>query len=423
MPRENHPGKSSLTRLKGYYLQNFHRHRGLRFLKGIWLILAGVLLLGHTAVQAESYIRVYKKGVLYYHFPIREHHSRPAEVNPQASFPAADQPYNLRASIIEAARRLEASRYPEDTLQGKADALPAAYCSNAQGNMGTGPGYLDRMLGKGGYCSPLAGVPDNLDSRRINLHQVFSLNPETQASFREACSSFFQDALNHNPLLGHRKSSPLHPAASSRLGYCFPVAWPFSFRDSWGEPRPGGRSHHAVDIFAGEGTPVYAITAGVIHKLAVWPNAGITLLLRGQDGQGYSYMHLQGYAPGIVEGKTVQSGELIAYVGRTGFLWESAHLHLQIYVDHRFEKAALVNPYSLLVGLCNGQGVSESPAQQIARRRMPEVEVARHGTLKLYSFAPQRQKTHQSRVEDLSALVTNYLLKKDYWTTPAKQIP
>ena len=92
-------------------------------------------------------------------------------------------------------------------------------------------------------------------------------------------------------------------ADSNPLSYCFPVAPPYSFRDTWGDWRSGGRFHHAVDIVACDGTPVYAITSGVIHTLATWDSAGISLILRGQDGRGYGYMHLQEYAEGIVEGK------------------------------------------------------------------------------------------------------------------------
>ena len=70
-------------------------------------------------------------------------------------------------------------------------------------------------------------------------------------------------------------------------------------------------------------------------------------------------MHLQGYAEGIVEGKTVQRGELIAYVGRTGIKESAAHLHLPVYPDHSFARGEFLDPYGLLVQLCNGQGVTD----------------------------------------------------------------
>ncbi|MGZ8601978.1 MAG: murein hydrolase activator EnvC family protein, partial [Actinomycetota bacterium] len=44
-----------------------------------------------------------------------------------------------------------------------------------------------------------------------------------------------------------------------------PVNGPNSFVDSFGDPRPGGRSHAGIDMIAAAGTPVAAVHAGTVH--------------------------------------------------------------------------------------------------------------------------------------------------------------
>lgn len=435
-------------------MQNSSHHKGVRLLRGICSLIAGVLLLGQAPALAESYIRVYKKGVVYYHFPIREH-PQPRQAKPgssawwegsavspartplpgeQAGIPEADQAQNLRARVVDEAMRLDARHLPQAdfpeappdlrrTEPKKAPHAQGVTLRDGRENLERGPQYLEKVLGRLGYRPPLVAVADNPDSRRIYHPLVLSPSPESRALIQELCKNFLHNAREQHPPMTAGKLSPNRLADLTQPRYCFPVAWPYSFQDTWGDPRGGGRTHQAVDICASEGTPVYAITAGIIHKLAVWPNAGITLLLKGQDGKGYGYMHLQGFAPGIVEGKAVQPGELIAYVGRTGIISDLPHLHLQVYADHGFERNELLNPYNLLVELCNGKGVINSPNQRIARQWMPGLQVIRKGTMKIYSFAPSRQKVRPRGGEDLSALLSDYLLKKEYWTAPARQTP
>jgi murein DD-endopeptidase MepM/ murein hydrolase activator NlpD len=414
--------------------QNYRPEKVSQFLRRIWPIIVGVLLLGHTAAPARPYLRVCKKGVIFYYFSSREH-SQPQEtglnttarrpLRPQpltvttpmemaALIPNPDQRHNLRPWVIKAVTRMESKfstkasspQGAQDLMHlrlGKTNDLQIVNPGDLTENIWMGTRYLGRLWGK---FESRALEAYNGGSQRV--HRPLDLSPvrETRALVRDVCNNFLKYTQEQHPELGQGQPG-YRFTGSNQLGYSFPVAPPFSFRDTWGEYRSGGRYHHAVDIFAPEGTPVYAITAGVIHQLAIWRGAGITLLMRGQDGKGYGYMHLQRYAAGIFAGRTVKPGELIAYVGRTGIQRDAAHLHLQVYADHHFCRDDLVNPYGLLVQLCNGLGVTDLFHQRIAGLQVPVGESRNFRTEVISGVVIQRGRGSQRRAGDYSTRLTN----------------
>jgi murein DD-endopeptidase MepM/ murein hydrolase activator NlpD len=93
-------------------------------------------------------------------------------------------------------------------------------------------------------------------------------------------------------------------------------------------------SHHdypAADIGAPAGSPVYALSSGVV--LQAWPapsaRCGVGLTLRTGDGLSWTYCHLAVLDPAIAAGSAVSAGTPVGLVGSTGHA-TGPHLHLQL---------------------------------------------------------------------------------------------
>jgi murein DD-endopeptidase MepM/ murein hydrolase activator NlpD len=119
----------------------------------------------------------------------------------------------------------------------------------------------------------------------------------------------------------------------------------WSFVDSFGAPRAGGRVHQGIDVFAARGTPVVANAAGHLTHVQ-GANAGLAYYLQAIDGLTYYGAHLDTYARG--EGP-VAAGEVIGSVGNTGNAATTPpHLHFSM----ERPDGTILNPYTALAGAC-----------------------------------------------------------------------
>jgi murein DD-endopeptidase MepM/ murein hydrolase activator NlpD len=121
---------------------------------------------------------------------------------------------------------------------------------------------------------------------------------------------------------------------------------PYSYVDSWGAPRSGGRSHQGTDVMAPHGARVFAFVNGTVSRESSSANGGIQLYLQGDNGVEYFYAHLSGYA--VPTGARVRSGQLIAYNGQTGNArYTAPHVHFEVHLG-----GGPVNPYPYLKRVC-----------------------------------------------------------------------
>ncbi len=121
-----------------------------------------------------------------------------------------------------------------------------------------------------------------------------------------------------------------------------PIAkgFPFSHYDDFGVGRTYGyrRRHLGHDMMAQVGTPVMAVETSVVEIMGWNKYGGWRIGLRSLDGKRYYYFaHLRKNRPyheSLKEGEIVKAGDVIGYVGRSGYSTtentnniDESHLH------------------------------------------------------------------------------------------------
>jgi peptidoglycan LD-endopeptidase LytH len=149
------------------------------------------------------------------------------------------------------------------------------------------------------------------------------------------------------------KIAPSPPLNIEKLMIPVNGVGPHQLRDTYSDTRSDGRTHNAIDIMAARGTPVLATADGFIRRLFYSERGGNTLYQFNADSSMvFYYAHLESYANGVVEGKPVKRGEVIAYVGDTGNAGAgNYHLHFAIWTItdvKKFFRGENINPYPLL---------------------------------------------------------------------------
>ena len=122
-----------------------------------------------------------------------------------------------------------------------------------------------------------------------------------------------------------------------------PVAGPNSFVDSFGWPRPGGRTHQGIDLIDAYGTPVVTVAPGNSRGASNTLGGNAVVVEHDSGGDYTYYAHLSSYGAS----GHVSAGTVIGYVGSTGDT-NVNHLHFEYHPSG----GAAVNPYSALVAVC-----------------------------------------------------------------------
>ncbi|MBO8171808.1 MAG: M23 family metallopeptidase [Bacillaceae bacterium] len=140
-------------------------------------------------------------------------------------------------------------------------------------------------------------------------------------------------------------------------GHVFPIPLnrQYNYRSTWGYARGWGgrRIHEGTDIFAYHGTPVRSTSYGVVEVMGWNRYGGWRVGIRDLDNIYHYYAHLSRFNKDLKEGDVVKPGDVIGYVGSSGYGSPGTsgkfppHLHYGMYKDNGIKEWSF-DPYPRL---------------------------------------------------------------------------
>lgn len=138
-----------------------------------------------------------------------------------------------------------------------------------------------------------------------------------------------------------------HPIAE---GYTYTHANDFGDDRSYG----GDRKHMGNDIMGEKGTPIINMEGGTVYDVG-WNQLGGWQITIVNDNRMYYYAHLDMYARDFIEGEFVLAGEVLGFMGNSGYSnvvgttgMFPIHLHFQIRVDYDDDNKIWIDPYAFI---------------------------------------------------------------------------
>lgn len=145
---------------------------------------------------------------------------------------------------------------------------------------------------------------------------------------------------------------PVGPAEAGNFdtlagGVISPVQGVTEFTNTFGADRSGGRQHQGTDIFAPEGTMVFAPLGGTVTRGAYDNKLGGTSFGFEDDYGNYHYFTHLSEAFNIEPGTKIGAGTAIGRVGKTGNAANTPH-HLHYSINEG--RSNNINSYWFLTG-------------------------------------------------------------------------
>ena len=223
-----------------------------------------------------------------------------------------DEVTRARTALVEARKEVEAQRTTQEVSKGAAEEQR----TDLEYNM-----------------AEQQAIADELAANREQYQEMSEVAEQEMADF----SSQLNDIIAQQEAASRSGGSWGGQAAYVPSNFGGSLAWPltvtgyisceFGYRT---DPAPG--YHSGMDIAVAGGTPILAAADGVVITAAYGYNGGYGNYVMINHGGGTVTLYAHAVELNTTTGTSVKTGDVIAYVGNTGYSFGN-HLHFEVIIN------------------------------------------------------------------------------------------